>query len=206
MILGHAAGAVASLAASAAGAGAAAANVHAVPLARLRARLLREHAKLDDATPPPTPAVEYYGCKAQRCVPLAAKAAHSDPRCGGECGPLAAGEWLALKQFFTVDAAASPPTLLCHTNLNLTYLKKSEVTFLFAQLLAAPSHTQRPAGSGEQQEPAGRHEEGRGRRHTLQPDQLHRPRRLVHPRGAHVSITIYSTYLIGKLERRDVEY
>jgi hypothetical protein len=127
MIIGHSAGVVAALAVEARSGGDAA-NVHTINRDSLHAQLLDEGQLMNQACQPA--AAKSYGCKAQRCIPLAAKAAHSDPRCGGECGPLAAGEWLALKQFFTVDAAASPPSLLCHTSLNLdfTYLKKSEVT------------------------------------------------------------------------------
>lgn len=104
MIIGHAAGVIASLAAAAAASGGGAADVHAVPNATVHSVLLADGQITSGATPKPAPPAP----------PL--------PR-------LAANQWLAIDTFFGFSTAGDVTTMTV-TSLprgkSSTFLKKSE--------------------------------------------------------------------------------
>jgi hypothetical protein len=121
MILGHAAGVFAAVAASAT-----AVNVHKIDFSVLNRKLLGDGALLSSSEIPPAPAPAKYVCAkttAQpRCIQLAQGGTFTNASCSGTCSALGANEWLALKEFFKIDG-----TSMTCTSSKPTFLKKSEM-------------------------------------------------------------------------------
>ena len=125
MILGQTAGTAAALVAKSGTA------VHDVDRAGLAGALLRANQILSSAQfpgggPSPPPGGGRFVCGLERCLQPdhhEANPSYPNSSCGGECGPLRAREWLALKSAFRLDAARTTLTTIADTS----FLKKSEL-------------------------------------------------------------------------------
>jgi hypothetical protein len=129
MILGHAAGVLASVAA----ASATAVDVHKIDFAVLNRKLLDDGALLSSSEIPPAPGpapgpahAGKYVCTETtahpRCIQLAQGGTFANASCSGTCSALGANEWLALKEFFKING-----TNMTCTSAKPTFLKKSEM-------------------------------------------------------------------------------
>jgi hypothetical protein len=114
MIVGHAAGAAAALAAAASVA------VQDVDLNTLKAALVadRQTLRLSQPVGP-----QNFACRAERCIGIVASTPVYNASCDAHCAPLGAREWLALKAHWVVDSGGGTMTAQFET-----WLKKSELT------------------------------------------------------------------------------
>jgi hypothetical protein len=116
MIVGHAAGAAAALAAAASVA------VQDVDLNELKAALVADHQTLRLSQPV---GPHNFACRAERCIGIVKTSTpvYHNASCDAHCAPLGAREWLALKAHWVVDSSGGTMTAKFDT-----WLKKSELT------------------------------------------------------------------------------
>ena len=111
MIVGHAAGAAAALAAAASVA------VQDVDLSALKAALVADNQTLRLSQPV---GPHNFACRGERCIGVTSTTVYHNVSCDAHCAPLGANEWLALKAHWAVKSS----TMTAKFD---TWLKKSEL-------------------------------------------------------------------------------